>query len=152
MSLDAASILAVVQSDAQTLGVFDRVNTHQPDNAPGSGVTCAVWVASLEPYSAASGLNRTTVVLTLNVRVYVPLIQADPDVMDPNLMAAVDLLMAQYSGDYDCGGLARNVDLLGASGSALSAQAGYQTIQDKNFRVVTITLPIIINDLWNQVS
>ena len=58
--------------------------------------------------------------------------------------------MTASSGDLDLGEEVRCVDLLGQTGRALSAQAGYLEQDSKLFRVVVITLPLIVNDLWDQ--
>jgi hypothetical protein len=42
------------------------------------------------------------------------------------------------------------VDLLGSAGAPLSAQAGYLNQDGRLFRVMTLTLPIIVNDVWDQ--
>jgi hypothetical protein len=46
----------------------------------------------------------------------------------------------------------RNVDLLGAYGAGLSALAGYLNVDNKMFRVVDLTLPLIVNNVWEQVA
>ena len=45
---------------------------------------------------------------------------------------------------------AMNIDLLGAYGQKLSAQAGYITIDSHMYRIMTLTIPCVINDLWTQ--
>ena len=61
-------------------------------------------------------------------------------------------LIGAYSGDFDFGGEAgvRAVDLLGMTGTPLAAIAGYIEMDRKMMRVITITLPVVINDLWTQ--
>ena len=62
-------------------------------------------------------------------------------------------MIETYCGDFDLGSNARNVDILGYSGAAVSARAGYLKLQgDAEYRVMTIILPIIINDVWAQVG
>jgi len=70
--------------------------------------------------------------------------------IDPAVMAAVDALFTALSGDFSLGGRVRNIDLLGAHGVGLSAQAGYQTINQTAYRVMTIVIPLIINSAWVQ--
>jgi hypothetical protein len=60
--------------------------------------------------------------------------------------------MAAYSGDFELGGNVRNVDLLGQASEGLTAQAGYLEQDGKLYRVMTINLPLIVNDVWNQVA
>lgn len=150
MAIDITGILNAVVSHAQTLGRFERVNTHAPENAPGSGLSATVTVASVGPVPAASGLNSTTARVALDVIVYAAVPQEPADDIEPLVTKAVDALMASYSGDFELGGEVRNVDLLGAHGAPLSAQTGYTTIAAQTYRVAIITLPLIVNDLWSQ--
>ena len=74
------------------------------------------------------------------------------DAIDPEIMDAVDVLFTAYSGDFDLGGTVRNVDLEGATGPGLSAQAGYLNQDGKLMRIMDIVLPVIVSDLWTQVA
>lgn len=150
--IDASAIMAAASSHVAALGHFDRVAGHEPKNAPGRGLSAAVWVDSIAPARAGSGLASTAALVVLNVRVYTNMLADPPDAIDPSLVAAVDALMRAYSGDYDLGGLVRNVDLLGAFSAGLSAQAGYLEQDGKLFRVMTITLPLVVSDAWDQVA
>lgn len=150
MALNVATVLDAVESHAMASGYFETVNGHEPKSPPTSGVTCAVWVEQISPAKGGSGLASTSVRLGLFVRLYTPMSQQEPDAIDPALMDALDALMAAYSGDYSLGGLVRQVDLLGAYGEPLSARAGYLREAESEYRVMTIVLPLIVNDLWDQ--
>ena len=147
---DATPIVAALVSHAAALGKFERVNAHEPKNAPGSGLSAAVWAQSIGPQPMASGLQRTTIRVVFNVRIYQSFLSQPEDAIDPNMMRAVSALMDAYSGDFTLGGLVRNVDLLGMQGIPLSAQAGYVNQDGKLFRVYTITVPAIVNDQFEQ--
>jgi len=149
--IDIAALLAAATSHAQSLGVFDRVNGHEPKVAPGNGLTAAVWVQTVAPIRS-SGLNSTSICMVFNVRIYTSMLQEPQDSIDPAMVGALDLLMAAYSGDFTLGGLIRSVDLLGANGVSLAAQAGYVEQDKRLFRVYTVTLPLLINDAWEQVA
>ena len=151
MALDTLGILQALESHAVSLGRLERVNRHEPKNAPGKGITAAIWVQRVAPAAAASGLAATSAVVTANVRLYANMLAEPQDAVDPNLVAAADALMNAYSGDFTLGGLVRNVALLpGELGEGLSAQAGYLEQDRKIFRVITITVPMVINDVWSQ--
>ncbi|MGW0587460.1 hypothetical protein [Streptosporangium sp. NPDC002607] len=151
MSLDATTILDGITSHALALGLFERVNSHEPKNAPGNGLTAAVWVDSIAPVPTGSGLASTSARLVFNVRIYTGAEQEPADAIDPNMLAATDALMSAYSGDFTLGGSVRNVDLLGQAGTSLSAQAGYIQHDSKLLRVMTLVVPVIVNDVWEQV-
>lgn len=149
INIDA--ILNRLVSHAMTLGHFERVNQHEPKNAPGNGLSCAIWLDAINPVPAHSGLRATTGRVAFMARVYTSMLTEPPDFVDPNILKAVVDLMGAYSGDFELGGNVRNVDLLGQAGAPLQAQAGYLNQDGKLFRVMTITLPVIVNDVWEQV-
>jgi hypothetical protein len=145
-----SAVLDPIVSHAMSLALFERVNQHEPKNAPGNGLSCAVWVDRIFPAPAASGLACTSVMVLFNVRIYSSMLQEPQDMIDPNLIDAVDALMTAYSADFDLGGTVRNIDLLGQFGVALSALAGYLNQDNKMYRVMTIALPVVVNDIWPQ--
>ena len=149
MSLNTAGLFSALSSHAQTLGIFERVNEHESMNAPATGLTCEFWFVRLAPFPAGSGLSSTSGLVVFTARVY----RTQPlpvGAEDTTVMAAADALMAAYSGDFQLGGLVRNVDLLGQSGLQLAAQAGWLPIDGVKYRTVDITIPLIVNDLWTQ--
>lgn len=150
MALDVRTILDRVQSHALASGYFDAVNGSEPKSPPGRGLTAAVWVQDIGPARGTSGIQSTTVRLEFMVRLYTSLVTDDPDVIDPNLMDALDNLLAAYSADFTLDGAVRQVDLLGAYGTPLSAKAGYLVQSGNEYRVMDITLPVVVNDLWDQ--
>lgn len=153
MAFDQVAVNALISatvSHAQATGVFRSVNGHEPKAAPGSGLRAAIWAQSIRPVGAASGLSATSGVVTLNVRVYGNMLQKPEDEIDPALLAAVSLLMDEYTGDFTFGGTIRNIDLLGEYGEQLQALAGYLELAGAMYRVMTLTVPCVINDLWVQ--
>ena len=146
------ALYLAVLDHALASGLFDTVNGHEPKSAPGLGLAAAVWADAIDPVPGGSGLNVTTMRLGLNLRIYSAMLQEPQDAIDPNILAAVSTLMAAYSGDFTLGGLlgAQGVDLLGRAGQALSARAGYLNQDNRIFRVMTILLPLIVPDCWEQ--
>jgi hypothetical protein len=152
MALDSLPILQAAESHASATGFFERVNRHEPKNAPGNGLTAALWVQGLQPIAEASGLAATSVLLTLGVRLYTNMLADPQDLIDPNLVQACDALMNAYNSDFTLGALVKNVDIFGKFGESLAARAGYLEQDRKLYRVMTITLPLVINDVWEQSS
>lgn len=145
-------IFDAVVSDAQMSGYFDKVNQHEPKRAPNSGVSCAIWVQSIEPIALMSGLATTSGRIVFTLRMYSNMLKEPVDMIDPNLMRAMSNLMRRYHDDFDFAGAIRNVDLLGAHGIALSAVSGYLEIDKKEFRIVDLAIPCLVNDIWPQVN
>lgn len=151
MTIDTNGIVTAVASHAAATGQFERVNGHEPLSPPGSGLTAAVWVQQMRPWAQRSGLAATSARLVLMVRIYSSALQEPQDAIDPAVTAAADALFAAYSADFTLGGLVAEVDLLGAGGEALSAIAGWLPLFDgSRWRVVDLTVPLVINDAWTQ--
>lgn len=143
------SIYDKVLSHAMSLGYFETVNGHEPKNAPTNGVTAAVWFQALTPLKS-SGLAATSGLVLLNVRLYTSFLQQPFDSIDPAMVAAAAALLNAYSGDFDFGATVREVDLLGAYGTGMNAVAGYVQIDNKIYRIITINVPIVVNDMFTQ--
>jgi hypothetical protein len=150
VSLDPRAILDAAKSHAEGLGIFEEVMTHEPKSSPGAGLRAAMWVQDIGPVPAGSGLAQTSARLAIWVRIYQNMLAEPQDLIDPDVLDAVSALMGAYSGDFDLGGLVRNVDLLAAAGEPLMARAGYINQDGTLHRVMTVTLPLIVNDAWTQ--
>lgn len=148
------SLTAIVASHAAATGLFDQVQGSELTGAPGNGLSCGVWVNDLMP--ATSGLASTSARVELFVRLYTSAFIDPPDIIDPGLLDAVDALWADYIGHFTLDGVLRMVDVRGAHGNPLRVQAGYLTIgaqqgtSGRTYRVMTITLPLIVNDLYTE--
>lgn len=152
MALDSVSIVDAVASHASASGWFERVIKHEPKVAPGNGLSASIWTDRIEPHAESSGLAATSVRLILSVRVAMNMLFEPQDDIDPKVLGgAVDALMNAYSGDFALGGLIKNVDLLGEGARGMSAQAGYLDQDHKLYRVMTINLPLVVSDVWEQV-
>lgn len=151
MAINSQAIIDRLASHAKATGLFDRVNKHEPKNKPGRGLTCAIWVDRIEHARGRSGLIATDARVVLNVRVYTNMLQEPQDAIDPNVMKATDILFEKYSGDFDLGDDSRTIDLLGMTqGHPLFSQSGYINIDNMVYRVITITVPVIVENAWTQ--
>ena len=151
MALDVNGVLNALVSHALDSGLFDRVLTHEPKSPPGNGLTCAMWISRIDPV-AASGLSSTSVRIVVMARIYNNMLMEPQDAIDPNIATAAASLMEEYSGDFDLGGNARDVDLLGEFGLNLSSRDGYANLSKGIYRVMEITIPVVVNDAWTQSS
>lgn len=155
MSFDMSAVYALVagiESIAMQTGLFRSVNFHEPKVAPAGGVSLSVWANSIEPIAGASGLASTSGYVVVQARAYGNMLSKPEDDIDPRLMTAATTLLSAYSADFTLGGLVRNIDLLGMYGTKLGAQAGYVTIGQTMFRIMTITVPCVVNDMWTQTA
>lgn len=149
MALDIQGILDVICSHALGTGYFESVNQYESKQSPGNGISGAVWVDRVTPVKT-SGLANTSIRMELAFRLYSSTYSEPYDDIDPNLMRALDTLMRAYCGDFEVDGQVRHIDIFGAHGSPLESRSGYMNLDGKEFRVFTIRLPLIIDDLWSQ--
>ena len=149
--MDILAILAALESHAAASGHLERVNLHEPINQPGSGITAAIWPQRLAPAIGISGLASTSIRVEFMVRLMSSALQQPQDGIDPAMIDAAAALITAYSGDFTLGGLVRDVDLLGHSGTPLSWNAGYLRLTDGGTsRVIDLTVPLILNDQFDQ--
>lgn len=149
MSFPVGELFDALVSMCQRLGVFDKVNQHESKIAPGNGISAGIWLDTLGP--ASSGLASTSCRPIYVIRVYQNFLSEPQDAIDPSVWSAVDLILNEINGDFDLDlNYVRMVDILGAEGEPVSCQAGYVDIDNKLFRVVTITIPVVLNDTWLQ--
>lgn len=148
--LDLLAYRSAAMSHAQGLGLFGNVLDHEPVSAPGSGLTYAVWVKSIRPIPARSGLASVSVRLELNGRVYMPADTEPQGDVDVSVTGAVSGLFNAYCGDFQLGGTVAEVDLLGQYGGGVSADLGYTRFDSTTYRVASLVVPLTINDLWTE--
>lgn len=147
VTLDQAagvSLFAAVESVALRTGLFARVNTHQPLNAPGVKLSCSIVLGPVVP-DTGSGLAAVSLDVTFMVRVFSPMNARPLDDIDPAVLGAVSVLMGAYSAGFTLGGLVREVDLM-----RMRAEPAYLLQDGKEFRTMAITLPVIWNDAWTE--
>lgn len=149
MALNIQSILDVVVSHALSTGYFEAVNQYESKQSPGNGITGAVWVDRVTPIKT-SGLANTSVRVELQFRLYSSTLIEPYDDIDPQLTTVLDTLMRAYCGDFELGSQVRHIDIFGAYGSPLESRSGYINLDGKEFRVFSIRLPLIVDDLWSQ--
>lgn len=149
MALEIQGILDIVASHAMATGFFDSFNQYESKLAPSNRLSGATWVEKIGPIRS-SGLASTSIRLELTVRIYSGTLIAPYDDIDPNLTRALDVLMRAYCGDFELGSQVRHIDIFGAHGQPLESRSGYLNIDGKEFRVFSVRLPLIVDDLWVQ--
>lgn len=147
-NLDAAAIWSGLLSHLKALGVFADVLGHEPVDPP-VGLVAALTGDTINPVTS-SGLGATSTRLNLVLRIYLSADTEPRDDIDPTMVTAFAKVGASLSGDFDLGGLLREVDLLGIEGEPLSGRFGYVRIVGPLYRLLTVQLPLVCNDVWTQ--
>lgn len=150
MAVNVLAIIDAIMSPMMASGRFARVNGFEPKGSPGSGLTAAVWLDAMTAAPAASGLAASSARIVFKIRLYTSMLSEPQDAIDPEVLDAAVALFGIFAADFDLSGTVRNVDLHGGHGPALSAQAGYLNVSGQMMRVVDVTLPVIVNDAWEQ--
>ena len=154
-TLDAKAMQQALASHAAKLGQFDSaIGLHEPRMRPTSDLHAALWLNGITPIRA-SGLSTVSARVEWLFRMYTGGEQEPQDEIDVKVLTATDRLMSSLCGDLDLDdhltdGLVREIDIFGAYGTGLNATAGWAHWSDGKSRVVTITIPVVVNDVWSE--
>lgn len=143
----ATALFSALQSYAQELALFENVDTHEPANAPGNRLYCSIVLGSIKADGNISGLGAASGIVTFTVRIWSSAMQRPLDSIDPEVLGAAMAYMGALAGGFTLGETIRNIDIFG-----LSAQLAWADFQGKQYRLVEITVPAVINDLWTEVA
>lgn len=127
------------------------VDKFEPDDSPSTTtLTCAVFLNYIGPDPNSSGQATTNGRVVFMARVFSGVMTRPASDIDKIIGHAAARIIQELSADIDLGGNAMYVDLLGATGTPLSAQGGYLQVGSVKYRIMDVTIPIIFNDIWNQ--
>lgn len=151
MAINSRQIFSVIGSTAMATGLFDSVIGHEPKSAPPLGQMAhyAYWLGPIRTIQS-SGLASVSVRLEVIGRVYINAFQEPADDIETDACNYVDKLMELYCGDFELGGNARMIDIFGSEGDPLLLTPGYIEQDKKQFRIVDVMIPILINDAWTE--
>lgn len=141
----AKALFADLSSLAQKLGLFQNVDTHEPANAPGNRLYCSLVLGPVRADPAASGLAEASGSVTVIFRIWSAAMQRSLDAIDPEVLAVTCSLMGALAGSFSLDGSVRNVDIF-----SLTATPVWADFQGKQFRVVELPVPVVINDMFAE--
>lgn len=148
MTLQIGTYANALLSLADGSGLFDAVQGHEAKSAPtGRGLTAHLFGAKIVP-TQGSGLAALSVLVEFQVNILTNALAEPADAIDPIVMNAAGEFMSLLAGGFTLTGTAREVDLLAGNSEGLRAEAGYVTIGSTVFRVMSVFVPIVINDVW----
>jgi hypothetical protein len=149
-SLD--QIAGAVRDAVMATGLFETVAMHEPKSSPLDGMSAAVWFDRMIPIGSNSGLNVASALCLWTGRIYQSFMAEPYDDIDKQVSRAGAAVMGAFIGGFTLTGLIKNVDIFGANGFSLTQIMGYINQDSKIFRVATIQIPLIVNDLWTEVA
>jgi hypothetical protein len=142
----ATALFKAIQSYASELGIFTNVDLHEPWNAPGNRLFCSINLGTVRPVMS-SGLAAVSGQVVLVIRIWSSALQKPLDGIDPEILSAACSLMGALAGGFTLGQTVRDVELM-----AMSAQPAYVDFEGKPFRVVELTVPVVINDMFAEAA
>lgn len=149
-----SSILDILISDAQLLGIFERVNQYESTTSPGSGLTAEiVWIMGPTPMAGRSGLASTSARVVYGMRIMLEFKNTPKESLDPAITNAVDLYVNSLLGELALADAQGSfIDVFGMGGVPIDAVGGYLTLDQTTYRIGTITIPVIMENVWTQVN
>ena len=90
MSSVVETTLVKLSSTLKAMGIFKDTLRVEPKGAPGSGLTVAVYLNSISPAAAASGLNAASGLYVYTIRIYTNMLQEPAEKIDTILANAID--------------------------------------------------------------
>jgi len=148
---DVRPILDAIIGHGKAVGRLDVVTGHEPKSAPQGKLSAAVWLQSMDPVPS-SGLAQSSARFVVQARIYASMTSTPQDAIDPDMTNAAVAWVGRLTNDLDLGGAARSVDLRAIHGVGLGFQAGYIEQDGKLFRVYTLTVPVLVNDVWTEIQ
>jgi hypothetical protein len=152
MAFDFLAAHNVILSHAAETGWFQSIYGHEPKAAPqpGSRLSMAVWLQSVDPVGSLSGLGSASVRIEWSARLYTSMLTEPQDAIDPGMMLALIDFMGRLYADEDLGGTVNRLILLDGSeyGEPVNGKAGYLNQDGKIFRVFTVTIPALVDALF----
>lgn len=154
MALNVGPQILALENIASSSGLFVNVLKHEPLSAPDeNGETCAIIGSTINGV-LSSGLAALSARVEIRMRIYTNAMQQPMDAIDTILLNSAGSLIGELCEAYALGGIARDVDFLGADGEPLRAELGYASIGGggggggRIYRIADVLVPIVINDCW----
>ena len=126
--LNVGPYVLALHNVAASSGLFGTVMDHEPFNAPDTADLTAAIIGSSIVGIQSSGMVSLSARVEFRVRILTGMLTEPLDAIDTVLLNAAGSYMGALCTAYTLGGLARDIDLLGADGESLRTELGYMTI------------------------
>ena len=146
MAFDIDRTLHAVTSFLKVDGKFRTVTIGEPKSiTPLTSICVAVFMQStaITKFYLNGGTEEVHVVM---VRLYRDMLAEPTEDIETDLAKSVQRIVSDLLGDYDLGATIRNIDGAGGIGTNLGSAWGYTDLSGRMFRIVDITLPLIVDD------
>jgi hypothetical protein len=142
------AILKALVTHAKKLGVFDSVSPWELTSgiALGGTLHLGLWGGPIRPVQS-SGLSALSWRVQIDARIYTDARAKPLERVEPRLYHAGSVFLNSLAGDFQLGDQIRNIDFFGQSGDGMTGTPGYATIDNKQYRIMDIAIPLIVNDV-----
>lgn len=132
------------------VGGWGDVIQHEPLSAPDAPgvIACIFPTDPVQALAESSGLAAADARMPVMIRLLRNALAEPQDERETDLIDAYDRLMTALLGALTLNGAVRAIDALGESGEALAGEWGYVTIDRTTFRLIDLTVPLMINNTW----
>jgi hypothetical protein len=152
MSLGTRVLQQALVSKIKTLGVCGNVAAYPPIAGPGPGVTAWLWVQRVVAVPSLSGLANTAARVDFTLQLLTSTKQSPYEGIDEKMADALDVIMRALVGDFTLTARIHSVDVLGAYGAPVTAELGWVDFDRVPWRALTVTIPLVVTDLWDEVA
>uniref|UniRef100_A0A6M3XKI5 Uncharacterized protein n=1 Tax=viral metagenome TaxID=1070528 RepID=A0A6M3XKI5_9ZZZZ len=136
--------LQAISSYIQASGYVQKSTIGEPESPPGERLAASVYMGNISIVSLT--LNTTIEVHTVILRLYMDMLAEPTEGIEFKLAEVVSGIFHDLLGEYDLGTTIRNVDAGGIYGSPLRATWGYVDVGGKMYRIVDMSIPLIVDD------
>ena len=147
MAFDVSSSLHAIETYALNLGLFQTVRIGEPNQPVGQGFHAAIFMNTVDiGLIYSGGQTRENHVMTL--RIYKDLLaeNTNPQInLESEIAVVVSKLFESLLGDTDLESTIMSIDAAGMDGQGMSASFGYSELGGSAYRIVDITIPLIVN-------
>lgn len=147
--LDAAGVLAALETVFQAIGGIESVITSSGVAPPANGVSVQIYaIPPWKPIGKRSGLATVSMLTTWAARLVAPIGSPPADNLDMTLLAVYSNAMNTLAGGFTLNGEVEQLDLLGAYGTGMPMDPQYLEMGGAVYRAMTMTLSLVLDDVW----
>lgn len=144
MPFAVQTTLQNIESYLAASGYFQSTQVGEPKKPPEAEFSASVFMSRVSVVELT--LNSTIEVHVPTVRIYRQMFAEPEENIEFDLGRIISQVSSDLLGEYDLGATIRNVDAGGQHGTPLSAQWGYLDVGGTMFRIVDMTVPLIVDD------
>lgn len=145
MAFRIKATLQALHSHFAKSGYFPHVQIGEPKQPIGEKLGVAIFPVSMSN-TVMFGGGKPRELHVVTCRIYKDMLEDPEDQIEFAITEAVAEAASNIIGDFDLESTVNHVDICGQYGTPLSVTFGYLTLSNVMYRLVDITVPIIVDD------